>query len=102
MLIDNQAALNMINEKRPTPRARHLEIQHYAIQEWKAQGDICMEWIDGAINSSDDLTKGLSWVLHSRHTRRGMGHYGPPDGVLLLEDSETSTGLEAGEGVRTH
>jgi hypothetical protein len=26
--------------------------------------------------TSDDLTKPLGWVLHSRHCRRIMGHYG--------------------------
>ena len=73
--IDNQAALDMINESRPTPRARHIEIQHFAIQEWRNQGDIVMRHIAGIINPSDDLTKVLGWVLHARHCRRSMGHY---------------------------
>ena len=81
MFIDNQAALNMINERRPTPRARHIEIQHYAIQEWRAQNDIVMRHLPGVMNNSDDLTKPLGCVLHSRHARRSMGHYkvDPPD-----------------------
>ena len=58
MLIDNYAALCMVNEKKPTPRARHLDIQAYAIQDWKDQGDIVMEHLPGILNSSDDLTKG--------------------------------------------
>ena len=87
MLIDNYAALCMVNEKKPTPRARHLDIQAYAIQDWKDQGDIVMEHLPGILNSSDDLTKALGWVPHSRHSRRGMGHCGPPDGVPLV-DSE--------------
>ena len=65
----------MINESRPTVRARHVEIQHFAIQEWRNQGDIIMQHCPGVINSSDDLTKPLGWVLHSRHARRNMGHY---------------------------
>lgn len=73
MYIDNQAAMAMINESRPTPRARHIEIQHFAIQQWSA--DLYMKFIPGVINSSDGLTKPLGWVLHSRHARRGMGHY---------------------------
>ena len=75
LYIDNQAALAMINESRPTPRARHIEIQHYAIQEWHEAGDIVMKHIPGVINSSDDMTKPIGWVLHGRHTRRNMGHY---------------------------
>ena len=75
LYIDNQAALAMINESRPTPRARHIEIQHFAIQEWAKAGDILMVHLPGAMNSSDGMTKALSWVLHSRHARRGMGHF---------------------------
>ena len=55
----------MINESRPTPRARHIEIQHFAIQEWCKQGDIVMEHLPGIINPSDGLTKALGWVLLS-------------------------------------
>jgi hypothetical protein len=39
---DNQAAILMINASRPTPRSRHIDIQHFAIQEWKANGDIIL------------------------------------------------------------
>ena len=35
-----------------------------------------MEHIPGIINSADDLTKPTGWVLHERHARRTMGHYG--------------------------
>ena len=73
--IDNQAALAMVNESRPTPRARHIEIQHFAIQEWRQKGDIILRHLPGIINPSDDLTKVLGWILHSRHARRSMGHY---------------------------
>jgi hypothetical protein len=81
LYIDNSAALAMINESRPTPRARHIEIQHFAIQQWVKSGDIRMVHLPGIINPSDGMTKALSWVLHSRHARRSMGHYllGSPD-----------------------
>ena len=74
LCVDNEAAIAMINENRPTTRARHIEIQHFAIQEWRAQLDIVMRHIAGIINPSDDLTKAVSWILHGRHSRRGMGH----------------------------
>ena len=77
MYIDNQAALAMINESRPTTRARHIEIQHFAVQEWRKAEDIIMKHLPGIMNCSDGLTKALSWVLFSRHARRGMGHYLP-------------------------
>jgi hypothetical protein len=75
---DNQAAIAMVNESRPTPRVRHLDIQHFAIQEWRARGIIQLFHIPGTINSANQQTKPLSFTLHSRHARRSMGHYGPP------------------------
>ena len=101
--IDNEAALNIVNEYRPTPRARHVDIQHFAIQEWRAAGDIIMRHLPGIMNSSDALTKAVTTILHHRHTRRAMGHY-----QLVSEEafnasltflSGRSPGIEAGEGV---
>ena len=87
------------------PCARHIEIQHFAIQEWRAQGDIVMEHLSGLLNPSDDMTKALGWVLHSRHARRNMGHYllGSPDSSSsaprLLAPHVRVGSNEAGEGV---
>ena len=72
---DNMSAIKMINSRVPTERSRHIDIQHFAIQDWKDAGDIVMRHIPGIINPSDDLTKPLGWVLHSRHARRIMGHF---------------------------
>mmetsp|Transcript_8446 Transcript_8446/g.23424 ORF Transcript_8446/g.23424 Transcript_8446/m.23424 type:complete len:89 (+) Transcript_8446:625-891(+) len=74
--LDNMSAINMINAKVPTERSRHIDIQHFAIQDWKDAGDIVTSFIPGIINPSDDLTKPLGWVLHSRHARGIMGYYG--------------------------
>ena len=67
----------MINAKVPTERSRHIDIQHFAIQDWKEAGDLLMAYIPGVINPSDELTKPLGWILHERHARRLMGHYNP-------------------------
>jgi len=75
MYCDNQSAINMINARVPTERSRHIDIQHFAIQDWKDSGAIVMEFIPGIINPTDDLTKPLGWVLHDQHARRVMGHY---------------------------
>jgi len=72
---DNMSATNIINAKVPTERSRHIDIQHFAIQDWKDAGDIVMHHIPGVVNPADDLTKPLGWVLHERHARRIMGHY---------------------------
>ena len=83
--IDNQAALAMINESRPTPRARHIETQHFAIQEWCKAKEILMVFCPGSVNPGDDMTKGLASNLHSRHCRRSMGHH------KLISFSEASS-----------
>jgi len=75
---DNKAAIDMINHNKPTPRTRHVDIQYFAIQEWRERGIIKLAHIPGSINSSDAGTKGLGWILHHRHVRRGMGHFGRP------------------------
>ena len=67
----------MINKRQPTARSRHVDFQHFAIQEWRQRGDIVMHHLPGVTtNNSDQLTKALRWTLHSRHAHRSMGHYG--------------------------
>ena len=75
---DNVSAIALINERKPTPNSRHIDIQHFAIQEWQRRGLIVMRHIPGIINVADHATKALGWTLLARHARRAMGHYGPP------------------------
>jgi hypothetical protein len=75
--IDNLAAVHMINDNRPTPRARHINIQFFAIQEWRAKGDIVVSHLPVILNPSDQNTKPLGAQLHGRHARRAMDHFGP-------------------------
>ena len=85
---DNRAAILMINNKVPTSRSRHIDIQHFAIQEWRGNGGIVMKHIPGIICPPDGLTKPLGWILHSRHARRLMGHYVSKDSSSTQEDDE--------------
>jgi hypothetical protein len=75
---DNVSAIRMINAMKPTERSRHIDIQFFAIQDWRQQGHLRLLHVPGIVNPADDLTKALGWVLHSRHARRFMGHFGPP------------------------
>ena len=72
---DNMSAINMINNRVPTERSRHIDIQHFAIQDWAEAKDIVMRHIPGILSISDGLTKVLGWVLHSGHARRMMGQF---------------------------
>jgi hypothetical protein len=73
--MDNQSVINMINACVPTEHSWHIDIQHFAIQDWKDAGDIIMAFIPGILNPLDDLTKPLGWVLHECHACCIMGHY---------------------------
>jgi hypothetical protein len=42
----------MVNAKRPTERSGHIDIQHFAIQEWRQRGDIKLAHIPGVINDN--------------------------------------------------
>ena len=74
---DNQAAIAMVNENKPTPRSRHIDVQWYALAEWRRKLEVVLRHIPGVINVADQGTKPLSWVLLSRHARRAMGHHDP-------------------------
>jgi hypothetical protein len=61
---DNMSAIKMINNHIPTECSHHIDIQHFAIQDWKDDCIIVLCYILGVLNPSDDLTKPLGWVLH--------------------------------------
>ena len=73
---DNVAAILIANANKVTERARHIDIQYYAIQEWVTRKQVKLAHIKGIINPADALTKNLGWVLHNRHVTRMMGHCG--------------------------
>ena len=75
---DNIACCHLANSGKPTERARHIDIQYFAIQEWTARKIIMLDHIPGRINFSDALTKALGYVLLNRHCTRMMGYAGSP------------------------
>ena len=72
---------NVLLATQPTERSRHIDIQFFAIQDWKD----AIEHVPGVINLSDDLTEPLGWVLHSRHALRQ--HVIVSEDVLVREFS---------------
>ena len=74
--IDNEPTVKIVNDNiAPTERTRHMDIRFFSLQDWREDRDITLIHIPGILNPSDDLTKNLGWVLHSKHCRRLMGHY---------------------------
>ncbi len=94
-------------ERRPDTHQlgwRVFEIQHFAIQAWRAAQEIVMEHVPGQINPSDSLTKAVGWTLHHRHSLRGMGHFEDSQGLQDVASDpppshEQGRVQEAGEGV---
>jgi hypothetical protein len=63
---DNAAALNMANASQPTKRTRHMDIRHFAIQEWVERDLIQLKRVDTTVNLSDTLTAAQR-ILFYRH-----------------------------------
>ena len=60
--------------------------QYLHALEWQDNGDIVLRHCLGIMNASDDLTKALGLVLHTRHAPRSMGHYkmGSPESLNVV------------------
>ena len=110
LVIDNEAAFMVINDRRPTNGVRHVGIQHVAIQGWREAGPVIIRFIPGIIhfngrhtpgliNSSCDLTKLLSWVLQWRHARRNVGYDDGTRKSLASSCKSEITEHQAGECV---
>ena len=56
--------------KVPAEWPRHIDAQHFAIQDWKEAGGAFMGHAPGAAGPSDGSTKLLGWALHERHARQ--------------------------------
>ena len=70
---DNQGALLMANQQQPTKRTRHMEIKHFALQEWVARDLIRLKRISTTDNYADVMTKATGRTLFYRHTNYILG-----------------------------
>jgi hypothetical protein len=74
----------MVNANRPTGRSRHIDVQHFAIQEWWWHGDIKLAHIPGFTSLAGRSDQPLGCILHHRHVRRIMGHHGQYSALFEL------------------
>ena len=74
MYEDKAATILMENADKPMERSRNIDIQYFAFQEWIAKELVKLFHIHGVANPEDSMTKGLRWVLHTRHITRMMEH----------------------------
>ena len=74
---DNNGAILMANAGKPTRHTRHVELKHFAIQDWVAKDLLIMKWISTHNNCSDSLTKPLNKILQYKHMDYLMGRVRP-------------------------
>ena len=74
---DNTGALLMANTQQPTRRTRHMDIKHFAIQDWVERDMIVLEYIKTDYNSADSLTKPLARTAFYIHLDAIMGRIPP-------------------------
>ena len=103
---DNQGALLMANAQQPTKRTRHMEIKHFALQDWVLQDLLTLQQIDTKDNYSDVMTKATARVLFHWHINYIMGKIKPSyvknDSTLSCESTHDPIGSRAQEGkIRT-
>ena len=68
----------MANAKQPTRRTKHMEVKHFAIQNWVEEDLILLEQIPTTNNSADSFTKALPRTLFYKHSDVIMGRIPPP------------------------
>ena len=64
---DNQGALLMANAQRPTKRTKHMDIKHFALQDWVDRDLITLKRINTSDNYSDAMTKPTGRTIYYRH-----------------------------------
>ena len=78
ILEDNTGALMMANAKQPTRRTKHMEVRHFALQDWVEEDLVLLEQIGTTNNSADSFTKALPRTLFYKHSDVIMGRIPPP------------------------
>ena len=92
---DNQGALLMAQAGQPTRRTKHIDIKHFAIQQWVEQDLLTFKRINTADNPADSLTKSTPRTLFYRHNEHIMGKIIPKYVTYvrqLKEDMESKRG----------
>ena len=64
---DNQGALLMDNAQKPTKRTKHMDIRHFALQDWVNQDLLTLKRITTSDNYANVMTKSLHKSLFYKH-----------------------------------
>ena len=75
---DNMGALLMASAHKPTKRTKHMDIRHFALQDWVDRDLILLKRIATIDNYADAMTKPLARTLFHRHMNYIQGKVIPP------------------------
>ena len=67
----------MAHTGQPTKQSRHIDIRHFALQDWVEQDLIALTIIDTSQNATDILTKAVAQIVFNRHCNVLCGHHPP-------------------------
>jgi hypothetical protein len=82
---DNQGALLMAKAGQPTKRTKHIDIKHFAIQQWVEKDLLDFRRISTHDNSADAMTKATPKTLFYRHMNHIMGKLIPSYATHMAE-----------------
>lgn len=72
--VKNVATILICNNACLTKRTRHIDIKHFAMQQWIKNKEVLLKQIAGILNPSHILTKATALILHDGHLSRLMGY----------------------------
>ena len=81
--VDNKGAYNIAQQGQPTKNSKHIDIRHFAIQDWVEKDLISIESVKTTSNVSDSLSKATQKQLFHRHFDFIMGKI-PPSQHLIV------------------
>ena len=64
---DNRGCLLMSRAAQPTKQSRHIDIRHYALNDWVERDLVTLEDCPSGLNASDLATKQIGGILFARH-----------------------------------
>ena len=70
LFVDNSGAVELSRDRKSCHRSRHVDRRYFKVRELQALGELTVEHIPTAENSSDLLTKVLSYDAHVKHRAR--------------------------------
>ncbi|KAK4430733.1 Copia protein [Sesamum alatum] len=74
---DNNGAIAQAKEPRSHHRSKHILRRYYLLREMVGRGDVGMDRVNSADNTTDPLTKPMSQSAHTQHLEKmGIRHMG--------------------------